>query len=146
MSRFSCLVLLLFSLAGCGGENETILNASLAVPLDLIRFSPYEAALTLADPSGETILWGPTPLDWNEETELWEADLSDMDKADYLATVEIITTLFGAPLVLAEASDLLSLPKGTGYATLTFKPSDFDTSMDDDGDDISNLSESVGSL
>jgi hypothetical protein len=126
---------------GCGGPNETAVNASIAVPFELLTIDDYEVQLTLLDPPGATVLRGPVTLTRDEENALWVGLLEDVEEQEFLAVVDIVGPLEDGDVLLAHASRLIMVPKGAPFATLTFKPLDFDTDLDDDGDTLTNATE-----
>lgn len=130
--------------AGCGGPSKTIVSASIAIPFDLLEISSYEAQLTLADSATGSVLQGPIALVKDEANSVWTAELQEIDDQNFQATVDIVVPDApdsNGPLVIATASREISIPKGSAFATLTFKPSDFSTEIDDDRDTVFNISE-----
>lgn len=144
-SLFKILPIFLL-MVSCGGPAKTIVSASISVPFDLLVVESYDAQLTLSDPVEGTVLQGPIVLEKDETTNLWNILLEDIDEQDFLAEVEIIVPGTDGNLVIASATREILVPKGAPYATLTFKPSDFDTGMDDNADGVTNLDEITGGV
>jgi hypothetical protein len=129
---------------GCGGQNRTGINASIAVPFELLTIENYQVEITLIDPSTEATLQGPVALAKDADNETWEGELFDVGEEQFLAIVEIRGPVEdGDPVLLAQAIRDVTIPKGAPFATITFKPLDFDTDLDDDGDALTNTYEYV---
>lgn len=147
MNKNFLLALAAWGVVACGGPNETVVNASIAVPFDLLTIESYEVELTLLDSSGTSTLRGPVPLTQDEQNLLWVGEVLDVDEQDFLAVVDILGPLAdGSDVVLAHASRAITVPKGAPFVTITFKPSDFDTDLDDDGDTLTNATEYANGL
>ena len=132
---------------GCGGSNQTSVNASIAVPFELLTIDSYQVELTLFDAAETATLRGPVALTHDADNELWVGDVEDVDDQEFLAAVDIIAPLAdGSSVLLAHASRKITVPKGAPFATLTFKPLDFDTNLDDDGDTLTNAIEYANGL
>jgi hypothetical protein len=132
---------------GCGGPNHTSVNASIAVPFELLSIDTYKVELTLMDPTGGSTLQGPLILTQDTDNEQWVGEVTDVDDQAFEAVVEILAPLpDGSDVLLARASREITVPKGAPFATLTFKPLDFDTNIDDDGDTLTNAIEYANNL
>jgi len=145
---------LLVTLISCGSsDQQTTVNADLVLPSTLSQLSTYDAQLTLFDPAGNTLLWGPTSLTHDSTTNNWQADLTGVPGADYSAKIFLVTTTpfssaslllnttGASPLIVAQATRSFSLPSGVASASLSFQPADFLTNLDSDGDGLTNLYE-----
>jgi hypothetical protein len=129
---------------GCGGPNRTGINASIAVPFELLAIEDYQVEITLVDPATDATLQGPVALAKDADNETWEGELIDVGEERFTAVVEIWGPVAdGDPVLLAQAVRDVTIPKGAPFATITFKPLDFDTSLDDDGDSLTNAYEYV---
>lgn len=129
---------------GCGGPNRTGINASIAVPFELLTIESYEVKITLIDPLTDAALQGPVALTQDETNEVWTGELLDVGEEQFVAVVEILGPVEGSdPVLLAEATRDVTIPKGAPFATITFKPSDFDANLDNDGDGQTNAYEYV---
>lgn len=133
---------------GCGGgSSEVIVNTSIAVPFELLTLEFYQVELTLLDPSGSSILHGPVALVQDSENSQWVSELVDINDQQFLAVVHILTPPEeGEGVLLAHAHREITIPKGVSFATITFKPSDFDTNLDDDDDTLTNAFEYANGL
>jgi len=132
---------------GCGSPTQTSVNASIAVPFELLTIADYQVELTLWDVAQTTALRGPVALTHDADSELWTGDVEDIDDQEFVAAVDIVAPLAdGDHIFLAHASRKIIVPKGAPFATLTFKPLDFDTNLDDDGDTLTNATEYANSL
>lgn len=137
-------VLILETSAGCGGPKRTAINASIAVPFELLTIENYQVEITLVDPATDATLQGPVGLARDESDELWSGELLDVGEEQFMAVVEIFGLVeSGDPVLLAQATRDVTVPKGAPFATITFKPSDFDTDLDNDGDGQTNAFEYV---
>jgi hypothetical protein len=134
-------------LACCGGPNATEINASIAVPFELLTIENYQVEITLIDPLTDAALQGPVALAQDATNEVWTGELIDVGEEQFTAVVEILGPVeTGAPILLAQATRDVTVPKGAPFTTITFKPSDFDTDLDDDGDSLTNAYEYVHGL
>ncbi len=135
LAVFFCL-----TTAGCGGgSTKTAMSASIAVPFDLLQVHSYQSQLTLRDPKTDAVLQGPVTLTEDATTSLWSAEMSDVDDQDFVAEVDVFVPQTAGNLTLARARRAIFIPKNAPSATLTFKPSDFDTSLDDDLNGVPNI-------
>lgn len=133
---------------GCGGPNRTGINASIAVPFELLTIENYQVEITLIDPLTDTTLQGPVALTQDTVNEVWTGELLDVGEEQFTAVVEILgpplgPTDAGDPVLLAQATHDVTIPKGAPFATITFKPSDFDTDLDSDSDGQTNAYEYI---
>jgi hypothetical protein len=75
---------------------------------------------------------------------VWAGELLDVGEEQFVALVEILGPVdAGESILLAQAMRDVTIPKGAPFATITFKPSDFDTNLDNDGDAQTNAYEYV---
>ncbi|HEX5038379.1 MAG TPA: hypothetical protein VFX30_14580 [bacterium] len=153
INRFSLLAVVTLASAaalwgaGCGSPSRTSVNASIAVPFELLTIDSYQVELILFDAAETTTLRGPVALTHNADNELWTGDLEDVDDQEFVAVVDVVAPLAdGTDVLLARASRKITVPKGAPFATLTFKPLDFDTNLDDDGDTLTNATEYANDL
>lgn len=131
--------------AGCGaGAVGATLNASISLPPDLSAVGDG-ARLSLKNIQTGQIFLNDSGMIWNEAQLLWQAGVSGLEAADYEAILDWYDADSPAA-VLARAVKVFSLPKGVSSVSLSFQPSDFSTSIDSDGDGLTNLQEFSRSL
>lgn len=129
---------------GCGGPKRTGINASIAVPFELLTIENYQVEITLFDPATETALQGPVALTQDTDNAIWTGELLDVGEEEITAVVEILGPVdAGDAVLLAQAIHDVTIPKGAPFATITFKPSDFDTNLDADSDGQTNAYEYI---
>ncbi len=146
MSRAVPFFLFILMAVACG-KTKTGVDTILSLPIEMMQLDvSYDVTLTLWDPAGKTILWGPTELAFDPEANVWHTDLSDMDDAAYLASVDVMVGVGDQALILAQAGRAIELQKGAPSAAIAFRPLDFSTDFDADGDALPNLSEYADGL